>query len=61
MEMEIIDDNLMRPRDWFAAFALQALIAKRLHSSSMSADSDFVELATYDAFCIADAMMELRD
>jgi len=59
MEMEIIDDNLMRPRDWFAAFALQAIIAKRLHSNSM--DSDFVELATYDAFCVADAMMELRD
>jgi hypothetical protein len=59
MEIEIIDENLMRPRDWFAAFALQAIIAKRLNSHGM--DSDFVELATYDAFCAADAMMELRD
>lgn len=60
MEIEIIDENLMRPRDWFAAFAMQALIAKRLNSNSM-ADGEFVELATYDAFCIADEMMELRD
>jgi hypothetical protein len=61
MEFEIIDENLMRPRDWFAAFAMQALIAKRLNSHSMDADSEFVELTTYDAFCFADAMMDLRD
>ena len=60
MEMEIIDDNLMRPRDWFAAFALQAIIAKRLHSNSMDSN-DFIDAAADDAYVIADAMMFRRD
>jgi hypothetical protein len=59
MEFEIIDENLMRPRDWFAAFAMQAIIAKRLRNFNMN--DDFIEVATYDAFCFADAMMGLRD
>jgi hypothetical protein len=58
-DIEIKDEDQMCPRDWFAAIAMHAIVSKRLKSRSM--DSNFIELATYDAYSIADEMMGLRD
>jgi len=60
MEFEILDEYKMTPREWFAAFALQAIIAKRLNSHSMDSN-DFIDAAADDAYAIADAMMFRRD
>jgi hypothetical protein len=56
MEMTRKDIEL---RDWYAGLAMQAIVASRLNAYRMN--SDFIELATYDAHSIANAMMELRD
>jgi hypothetical protein len=55
MEMKRKDIEL---RDWYAGLAMQAIVVSRLNAYRMN--SDFIELATYDAHSIANAMMDRR-
>ena len=58
--MKTNDDDEMTLRDYFAAKAMQAIIADWLNTGDIYQDDEIPDVIARDCYIVADAMMEAR-